>query len=91
MKNEAALQEKIVKNILGYVPSMVIKYNIEEGREAMLNCPVEKEIETVVMFADISGFTMLSEKLASKGEEVRWSHLRVQSCSPKQSTATWSC
>lgn len=70
MKTEAALQEKIVKNILGYVPSMVIKYNIEEGKNAMLDCPVEKEIETVVMFADISGFTMLSEKLASKGEEV---------------------
>ena len=31
MQNIAWYQEKISKNVLGYVPSMVIKYHIEEG------------------------------------------------------------
>jgi hypothetical protein len=76
LENIAWYQEKVSKNVLGYVPSMVIKYHMQEGLLSKViglhqpSYPVEKEIETVVMFADVSGFTMLSEKLQSRGTEV---------------------
>lgn len=98
MKNLACFEEKIAKNILGYVPSMVLNYHMQEGKDRQgsdsekANYPIEKELETVVMFADVSGFTMLSEKLASKGLEVGCLlNARGPSYSQLPSMVTWNC
>ena len=77
--------------MLGYVPSLVLKYHFEKKNEKVLKnfqilqqeLPIQEELTTVVMFADIAGFTNLSEKLAEKGSEVLKlvkSKNRAQSC-----------
>lgn len=68
------------QNLLGFVPAIVIDNLLEKIRkkekEGKIRKPGEKQFipekqtfSSVVMFADISGFTNLSEKLSKKGTE----------------------
>ena len=52
-----------------FVPSLVIQRLIEKGHknETVWKLPELQESETCVIFADISGFTNLSEACARKG------------------------
>jgi hypothetical protein len=51
---------------LGYLPAIVIK-NILEGKIDLCKLPQYEIIHTVSLFADISGFTKLSETYSKKG------------------------
>ena len=52
---------------LGYIPAQVIKNIIEDKIDANLKLPQYHIITTVSLFADISGFTKLSEVYSKKG------------------------
>ncbi|KRX10829.1 P-loop containing nucleoside triphosphate hydrolase [Pseudocohnilembus persalinus] len=57
-------------SFLGFVPAMVIQHlqdTIGKGKQFPL--PQKQSVNSVVMFADISGFTNLTEKLSSQGTE----------------------
>ena len=57
-------------NLLGFVPAIVVDNLIEKIRKKEIRkIPERQTFNSVVMFADISGFTNLSEKLATKGYE----------------------
>ena len=55
-----------IQSLLGYLPAIVIK-NILDGEIDSKNLPSYYKINTVSLFADISGFTKLSETFAKKG------------------------
>jgi len=52
-------------SILGYVPALVVQHllNIKTNKLPR-QLPEKQTIKSVVMFADISGFTKLTEKLS---------------------------
>jgi len=50
-------------NLLGFVPALIMK-NFFEGKGDHDELPIKQEIKTIVMFADVSGFTNIS--LANK-------------------------
>jgi hypothetical protein len=52
---------------LGYLPAVVIKNIIEGKIETSQKLPQYEIIHTVSLFADISGFTKLSEAYSKKG------------------------
>ena len=54
------------QNLLKYIPSLVIKHNIEKGNKNRI-LPEVQPLETVVMFSDISGFTSISEACSKRG------------------------
>jgi hypothetical protein len=54
------------QSLLGYLPAIVIK-NILDEKLDFNNLPTYSSIHTVSLFADISGFTKLSEAFAKKG------------------------
>lgn len=54
------------QNILGFVPSLIIQHLLEKESRKI---PEKQSFKTVVMFADISGFTNLSEQLQKRGNE----------------------
>ena len=55
------------RSLLGYLPAQVIKY-VLDGTISQKPCyPLEIPLNTVSLFADISGFTKLSEKFSKKG------------------------
>ena len=52
-----------------FIPSLVIQQLIErESSKEVKKLPELQAMETVVLWADISGFTNLSEACAKKGE-----------------------
>lgn len=53
------------QSLLGYLPAIVIK-NILDGHITK-KLPTHYAMHTVSLFADISGFTKLSESFAKKG------------------------
>jgi adenylate cyclase 10 len=55
-----------IQSLLGYLPAIVIK-NILDGEIDSKRLPSYYKINTVSLFADISGFTKLSESFAKKG------------------------
>ena len=55
-----------IQSLLGYLPAIVIK-NILDGEIDSKKLPSYYKIKTVSLFADISGFTKLSESFAKKG------------------------
>ena len=55
-----------IQSLLGYLPATVIK-NILDGQIDSKTLPSYYKIKTVSLFADISGFTKLSEIFAKKG------------------------
>ena len=67
-KGDKTAQADVVTSLTKYIPSLVLQqiYTRQlEKRPAKL--PELQEMETVVLFADISGFTNLSESCAKKG------------------------
>ena len=52
---------------LGYIPAQVIKNIIDDKINSKKNLPQYDLITTVSLFADISGFTKLSEAYSKKG------------------------
>ena len=55
------------QSLLGYLPATVIKKIIEDNRNISKNLPYHYSIKTVSLFADISGFTKLSESFSKFG------------------------
>lgn len=55
------------QSLLGYLPAMVIKKIIDDTKDLSKNLPYHYNITTVSLFADISGFTKLSESFAKLG------------------------
>ena len=55
-----------IQSLLGYLPAIFIK-NILDGEIDSKNLPYYYKIETVSLYADISGFSKLSESFAKKG------------------------
>ena len=55
------------QSLLGYLPAIVIKNILDGHITANKTLPVTYQMETVSLFADISGFTKLSEAFAKKG------------------------
>ena len=57
-------------SILGYVPALIVQHLLNLKMNKLPRCLPEKQnIKSVVMFADISGFTRLTEKLSLLGTE----------------------
>ncbi len=60
----------INQNLLGFIPALVVDNLLEKiKKKEIRKLPEKQTLNTVVMFADISGFTNLSEKLSQKGAE----------------------
>ena len=58
------------QNLSGFVPALVIDYLLEKLRKKEhRKLPEKQTFDSVVMFADISGFTNLAEKLSKRGNE----------------------
>lgn len=55
------------QSLLGYLPAMVIKKIVDDNKDLYENLPCHYLIKTVSLFADISGFTKLSESFAKLG------------------------
>ncbi|CAD8171450.1 unnamed protein product [Paramecium pentaurelia] len=57
-------------SILGYVPALVVQHLLNLKMNKLLRkLPEKQRIKSVVMFADISGFTRLTELLSQLGTE----------------------
>jgi class 3 adenylate cyclase len=55
------------ENLAAYLPGTILK-ELVEG-EQTFKMPQEQKFKTVCLFADVSGFTVLSEKLCAEGED----------------------
>lgn len=55
------------QSLLGYLPAQVIKSVLDKTLTTETKYPLGIPVETVSLFADISGFTKLSEKFSKKG------------------------
>lgn len=55
-----------MQSLLGYLPAIIIQ-KILDGQIDTKNFPAYHKINTVSLFADISGFTKLSESFSKKG------------------------
>ena len=56
-------------SLLGYLPAILIKKILEQKQSEKKKPPVTMPIKTVSLFADISGFTKLSESFSKKGRK----------------------
>ena len=56
-------------SLLGYLPAILIKKILEQKQSEKRNPPINMPIKTVSLFADISGFTKLSESFSKKGRK----------------------
>ena len=56
-------------SLLGYLPAILIKKILEQKQSEKKNPPINMPIKTVSLFADISGFTKLSESFSKKGRK----------------------
>lgn len=55
---------------LGFVPALIVEYLHNKFKsKKKRDLPEKQSFRSVVMFADISGFTNLTEKLSRKGAE----------------------
>ena len=55
--------------LLGYLPAILIKKILEQKQSEKKKAPITMPIKTVSLFADISGFTKLSESFSKKGRK----------------------
>ena len=62
------LDANINRNLLGFVPTIVVKDFLNPQNKSK-PLPRKHTINTVAMFSDVSGFTTLSEKLNMRGKE----------------------
>ena len=56
-------------SLLGYLPAILIKKILEQKQSEKKKPPLNMPIKTVSLFADISGFTKLSESFSKKGRK----------------------
>jgi len=56
-------------SLLGYLPAILIKKILEQKQSEKKKPPINMPIKTVSLFADISGFTKLSESFSKKGRK----------------------
>ena len=56
-------------SLLGYLPAILIKKILEQKQSEKKKAPINMPIKTVSLFADISGFTKLSESFSKKGRK----------------------
>ena len=56
-------------SLLGYLPAILIKKILEQKQSEKKKPPLTMPIKTVSLFADISGFTKLSESFSKKGRK----------------------
>ena len=69
-KSERVYSRSINQNLLGFIPALVVDNLLEKiKKKEVRKLPEKQTLNSVVMFADISGFTNLSEKLSQKGAE----------------------
>ena len=57
------------RSLLGYLPAQVIKCVLDGKIKENQKYPFDIPMKTVSLFADISGFTKLSEKFSKKGRK----------------------
>ena len=57
------------RSLLGYLPAQVIKCVLDGKIKENQKYPFDVQMKTVSLFADISGFTKLSEKFSKKGRK----------------------
>jgi len=55
------------QSLLGYLPALLIKNILDQKINVIQKLPQYTSINTVSLFADISGFTKLSEAFSKKG------------------------
>ena len=60
-------KSEYVDSLSKFVPSLVIQKLLKVEEESKAKLPELQAMQTVVMFADISGFTNLSESCAKNG------------------------
>jgi adenylate cyclase 10 len=56
-----------IQSLLGYLPAIIIKNILDEKIDISQKLPQHYLMKTVSLFADISGFTKLSEAFSKKG------------------------
>ena len=61
-------------SLLSYLPAQVIKCVLDGKISSNPRYPIEIPLETVSLFADISGFTKLSERFSKEGRSdvIQW-------------------
>ena len=62
MKHQVFMQ-----SLIKYIPALVIKYIMQSPASANRTLPEVQKLNTVVLFADISGFTSISEAYSKMG------------------------
>ena len=67
--NELKLDVSNCRNLIGFLPAIVVDDFIKISKEQAETLPRKTRIKTVAMFSDVSGFTNLSEKLNARGKE----------------------
>ena len=69
-KTDKSSNRSINQNLLGFIPALVVDNLLEKiKKKEIRKLPEKQTMNSVVMFADISGFTNLSEKLSQLGAE----------------------
>eukprot|EP01017_Pseudomicrothorax_dubius_P008187 TRINITY_DN12666_c0_g1_i1.p1 TRINITY_DN12666_c0_g1~~TRINITY_DN12666_c0_g1_i1.p1 ORF type:complete len:421 (+),score=64.82 TRINITY_DN12666_c0_g1_i1:2-1264(+) len=68
MSGDTQLQHNANQSLLGFVPALILQ-RILDNPDKDISFPEKQTTKTVVMFADISGFTVLSESLSKRGSE----------------------
>jgi len=69
-KFDKSYNRSINQNLLGFIPALVVDNLLEKiKKKEIRKLPEKQTLNSVVMFADISGFTNLSERLSQKGAE----------------------
>jgi adenylate cyclase 10 len=56
-----------IQSLIKYIPTLVIKYIMQSPNIYNRTLPEVQKLNTVVLFADISGFTSISEAFAKQG------------------------
>ncbi len=60
--------QALLKAYLSYVPALVVRHIVQRGAGHQQDAH-DEELQAAVLFADISGFTALTERLAGRGAE----------------------
>lgn len=66
-ENNYLASNEFINSLNKYIPSLVLQQWIQKTDINKISLPELQSTETVVLFADISGFTMISEACASMG------------------------
>lgn len=59
----------LLKTLASYVPALVVRRLEKDNLHLRPDAPEEERVTAAMLFADISGFTVLAERLAQRGPE----------------------